>query len=484
MSAKPIAILVIVGAMLFAACSPTPIPPTATPVLLTSTNTPVSPTFTPEHETWDLITMGHSFLARSSIAEQYAAFITEDMGIEVTLHRLAVNGQEPEKLLANLRANEELRQLVRDAEAIVFDFSGGWGNSPELKYMLGICEGDDNQQCLHEALEQAKTDWTEMADIIEELTAGRTVLIHVFTFGSWIHDGYYKDRVSAEDRAVMYGYLAAFQEFQRADALARGMYAHHVFPSEAGEPPPAAYFQPDGLHISDEGSLVIANMLRGVGYQPTWTYLIWGSQLQSFGASFPYEYEAIMEEEFGVSVELINYAMGSPAEALLKMLNTNQDALDAFRRAKVMTFDWNPGSTDSAEQEFLSGKCGGADNQDCLRAVYGQTKQDWLAVLDRVIEIRGGDTTGMRQIIMGSWVFQSHYPNISAEQRNVLVGHFLDMASFLMAEAEKRQIEYIKVFHDDYFENAPPENWVRGVGLTKDGDKEILDELMKINLEK
>ena len=219
------------------------------------------------HETWDYVTLGDSFLARSTIPEQYAAFIEEDMGVEVLIHEKAVSGQEPDVLLETLRTDEELRGLVREAEVITFDFSGGWGNAPELKYILETCKGDDNQQCLRDALEQAKADWTEMADIITELTAGRPVLVSVFTFGSWIHDGYYKDRVTPEQKAVMYGYLAELQELQQADAAARGMRVHPVFPPEVGSPPPAEYFQPDGLHISDEGSLVVANILRSAGYE-------------------------------------------------------------------------------------------------------------------------------------------------------------------------------------------------------------------------
>lgn len=97
-------------------------------------------------EKWDVVTLGDSFLARSSIPEQYAAFIAEDLGAEVNLNERAVNGQEPSVLLENLRADEELRRVVGEAEVIVFDFSPGWSNSAELKYLVGTCGGDDKDR--------------------------------------------------------------------------------------------------------------------------------------------------------------------------------------------------------------------------------------------------------------------------------------------------------------------------------------------------
>ena len=219
-------------------------------------------------ETWDVVTMGDSFLARSSIPEQYVAFLAEDAGVEVILHEEAVNGQEPEKLLANLRSDEELRQLIREAEVIVFDFSPGWGDHAGLKFILGTCGGEDNQDCEREALEQAKADWTQMADIFAELTAGRPVIYHTFIFGDWPFDGYYKDDITPEERAVLLGYFHEFQTFQEADALARGIFVHHVFPSQTDNPPPVEYLQADKFHLSDEGSLVISSSMREAGYSP------------------------------------------------------------------------------------------------------------------------------------------------------------------------------------------------------------------------
>lgn len=434
-------------------------------------------------EEWDAVTLGDSFLARSSIPEQYAAFVAEDLNVKVNLHEAAVNGQEPSVLLENLRTDEELRQMVGEAEVIVFDFSPSWSNSAELKYLVETCGGDDNQDCLREALKKAKADWNEMADILTELTAGRSVIFHTFIFGDWPYDGAYKGKLTPEQRTILTNYFHMLQAFQGADALARNMFVHHIFSEDPGEPPPAEYLQADELHLSDAGSLIVADMLRGTGYKPVWTYLIWGTQLQSLASDFPEEYAAYIEKEYGVTVEILNYAGGSKEGMFLKTLTNKRELIDVVRRAKLMTFDWNPSSIDSAERKFLNGECGGADNQDCLREDYGKARQDWLALLDRMIEIRGGDTSGMRQILMGSWPYRGHYPNVPDEQRDVMIRHFLGMADLLTAEAEARGIEVVQVFPGKYFGN-PDEDWFRGVALTEEGDQVVLRALKEIELTK
>lgn len=219
-------------------------------------------------EKWDVVTLGDSFLARSSIPEQYAAFVAEDLNVEVNLNERAVNGQEPSVLLENLRADEELRQTVGEAEVVVFDFGLSWSNSTDLKYLLGTCGGGDNQDCQREAVEEAKADWTEIADLLTELTAGRPVIFHTFIFGDWPYDGAYKDKLTPKQKTTLTGYFHEFQSFQEADALARNMFVHHVFSEDVNEMPPVEYLQADKLHLSDEGSLVISSLMREAGYSP------------------------------------------------------------------------------------------------------------------------------------------------------------------------------------------------------------------------
>jgi len=214
-------------------------------------------------EPWDVVILGDSFFGRSVIAEQYADFIAEDLGVEVNLHKKAVNGQEPEKLLANLRSDEELRQLIRDAEAVVFDFSPGWSNSAELKYLVGTCKGDDNQDCLREALESAKADWIGLVNTIADLRDDQPVILRIISWGDWVYPAYYGDTITPDQFDILIPY---FHEYQSLQASIPGVGAALAF-AEDYEDIPAEYFT-DGLHLSDAGSAAVVDLLRNLGYEP------------------------------------------------------------------------------------------------------------------------------------------------------------------------------------------------------------------------
>ena len=109
------------------------------------------PTGCAKRETWDYLVMGVMSRAETSdIPEQFAAHIGEELGVEVVIYEQ--ERWEPKEILENLRSNDDLRELVRDAEIITFDFHLEFLNAPEAKYSSKLCGGDDNQDCLREAL--------------------------------------------------------------------------------------------------------------------------------------------------------------------------------------------------------------------------------------------------------------------------------------------------------------------------------------------
>lgn len=229
--------------------------------------------------------------------------------------------------------------------------------------------------------------------------------------------------------------------------------------------------------------LVVLFLFAACGPKETWNYLVMGSQLQEYGAKFPEQYAAYVEKDQRVILELDYYAGYSPAW-ILSQMGESQNLIDLITNAEVITFDWDPESI-KGEYAFLQGICGGTDNQDCLRADYQKAKEDWVAMLDKLIALRDGDTSGMRQIIMGSWPYPVHYPDITPEQMNVMLVYFQEMSLFLMEEADKREIEYVKLFDGEYLhEKPPPEEWTNGLALTEEGDKVVLEALKEIDFEK
>lgn len=220
-------------------------------------------------ETWDYVTLGDSLQAASTISEEYAKYIEKDQRVEIVFHQYAERGTPPSYMLMKLQLNPEIRAAIADAEVITFNFSPGWSNNPDDKYLKDECGGTDNQECLREAVVKAKSDWTAIAGEITALKGGDPVLIRMFSVGDWPYDGYYNDTMTAEQKAVLLKYYFEVREYVEQDALARGIQVVRIFPEPYydNELPPVDYFQSDGLHLSEKGSQIVGEMLRDLGYE-------------------------------------------------------------------------------------------------------------------------------------------------------------------------------------------------------------------------
>lgn len=220
-------------------------------------------------ETWDYVTLGDSLQARSTIAEEYEIYLEKDQKVEVVLNQLAESGTPPSYLLTKLQSNPEIREAVSNAEVITFNFSPGWADFPESKYLKGECGEVDNQDCLREALVKAKVEWTAIADEITALKKGEPVLIRMFSTGTWPYDGFYGDKITAEQKVEMLKYYIEVRDYIEQDANARGIQFVRIFadPYFDDEFPPSDYFQSDGFHLSEKGSKIVAEMLSDLGYE-------------------------------------------------------------------------------------------------------------------------------------------------------------------------------------------------------------------------
>ena len=79
------------------------------------------------------------------------------------------------------------------------------------------------------------------------------------------------DNMTPEQKAVLVNWYQQFQTFALEDARSRGVPIVLAFPeplfNEAN--PPLGYLRSDEMHFSEEGSLVIAQLLRETGYEFT-----------------------------------------------------------------------------------------------------------------------------------------------------------------------------------------------------------------------
>src|SRR3989304_5341960 len=100
-------------------------------------------------QTWDYEVMGVFVRSlTSSVPQQYSDFIEQDQSVNVVVHEW--DRWEPRDIVENLRANEQLRQAIAQAEVITYDFAFDWQDMPQTLFVAGFCGGSDGQDCLRE----------------------------------------------------------------------------------------------------------------------------------------------------------------------------------------------------------------------------------------------------------------------------------------------------------------------------------------------
>lgn len=213
----------------------------------------------------NLVIIGGAF-AGNKIPELYEAAIEEEMGAQAeTFSWIRVN-EKPDGFLENMRVNEELRDAVAGADVTLLSISPNWSNSAELRYLLGLCGGGDNQDCLRETLANTKCAWKGIMDSFAELRAGQPVIFQVVLWSDWVFPAFHGDDATPEQISVMAAYFNEFQEFQ---STTPGIRFVTVFPEPYTTLPPE-YFRTDGSHqFSEEGSRVAVELMLNPGLEPS-----------------------------------------------------------------------------------------------------------------------------------------------------------------------------------------------------------------------
>jgi hypothetical protein len=213
----------------------------------------------------NLVIIGGGF-AGNKIPELYEAAVEEQMGVEANTFSWVRVNEKPDAFLENLRVNTELREAVANADIILLTISPNWSNSAELRYILGTCGGEDNQDCLRETLAATKCSWKGIMDTFAELRAGEPVIFQVVLWSDWIFPAYHGDDATPEQLAVMASYFNKFQEFQ---VTTLGIQFTTVFPETDDELSPE-YFRTDGSHqLSEAGSRAAVELLVATGFEKT-----------------------------------------------------------------------------------------------------------------------------------------------------------------------------------------------------------------------
>jgi lysophospholipase L1-like esterase len=133
----------------------------------------------------------------------------------------------------------------------------------------------------------------------------------------------------------------------------------------------------------------------------TWQYTALGDSLaaglnDSQGGYVP-RFRNYVQADTGATVNLINRGVSGWTSAdLLNALRTDETLRTQIANSQIVT--WNIGANDfqDAVNRYSTGTCGGADNQDCIRATVASFKANWNAIIAQILSLRSPSNTIIR----------------------------------------------------------------------------------------
>ena len=138
----------------------------------------------------------------------------------------------------------------------------------------------------------------------------------------------------------------------------------------------------------------------------SWNYVALGDSLAAgTGASdkgYVDRYADHLEADTGARVNATNLGRnGQTSSELLYALRNDPSSRQAIEEADVVTINIGINDLGRASQTYQNGACGGADNQDCLRAAAEAVKGNWTAITAELLSLRSTSDTIIRAAGLG-----------------------------------------------------------------------------------
>ena len=236
--------------------------PTPTP-----TRTPMPPTPTAQVPSWDYVALGDSIAAQSgSYPYFYAAHIEADQGVRVRLDNLARSGAMSGDLLWSLRNLQPVRDAISEAEVVTLVIGINDLLRPLLgPYKSGNCGGEDNRDCIRDALESFELNYDAALAEILALCSSQTIVRTMTLYCPDLANSGLDEDLRPFIEPMNDHIIQAASENNIPVAL-----VHLVFNGPDGEQAPILEgYLKDELHPSELGATVIADLHRELGYETT-----------------------------------------------------------------------------------------------------------------------------------------------------------------------------------------------------------------------
>jgi lysophospholipase L1-like esterase len=196
--------------------------------------------------------------------ELYAERFSEETGAEVVVENTGVPGWTTDDLLRALQDDEDLRASVADADLVTVNIGGNDLLRPLGALLRGECGGDDEQDCIREAIAALLEGWDAVLDEVLELTDGEADGLR--TMDLYAPRSVF--RVQPARERDLLDHLDDVNAQLRAAAEARGIAVadvHAAFHTDEVEEGTVRLLSIDGVHPNADGHARIADELLLLG---------------------------------------------------------------------------------------------------------------------------------------------------------------------------------------------------------------------------
>jgi lysophospholipase L1-like esterase len=207
----------------------------------------------------------------------YERLVEADSGASVNAINLSVPGWTSSDLLGAIRGNLLFRISVATSTIVTVNIGGNDLLDGRGTYKDRACGGADNQDCLRAGVATFSANFNAILAEVRALRGSRNTIIRTMdVYNPYVNEDRAQDtwpNDQGNDFQVLKPYLDSINSQIAATAAARNIPCAKVYlafngPNGDIDPSNLGLIAFDGLHPSGRGHRLIADLLRGLGYNP------------------------------------------------------------------------------------------------------------------------------------------------------------------------------------------------------------------------
>jgi lysophospholipase L1-like esterase len=207
---------------------------------------------------WDYVALGDSRTAWTSYADLYAAYLEADLSVKVTVHNKAFGGQWVSILLYYIQNNDSYREKISEAEVITILTMGS-----HLYSNLASSVPCDNS-----SVEDFEKNLDDVIAEIYSLRGGRKTVIRLVEQYHFLVNFHKKYGGFEDTKMCVNAYNDRLHKVaSKYNIPVVPLYLAFNGPNGDESPYEKGYLY-DGVHPNETGDVIIADLLRELGYEP------------------------------------------------------------------------------------------------------------------------------------------------------------------------------------------------------------------------